>query len=74
MRTKYEHWVWLEIQPDGTEGMIVAMHPSIGGMIPLAHRHRDIAEDHFGPIAEKHGKETGRPVRLAHMREVTLEW
>lgn len=69
MTKPYEQWVWLETQPDGGEGMIVAMHPALGGMIPLAHRKREIAEYHFRPIAEKHGQETGRAVRLAHMVE-----
>lgn len=70
MTAPFEQWVWVETEPDGKDGMIVAMHPALGGMIPLAHRKREVAEYHFRPIAEQHGERTGNPVRLVRMIEI----
>lgn len=72
MAAPYEQWVWLETEPDGSSGMITASIPQLGtGQFPLAHRKEWIARDKLGPIAREHGRRTGRPVRLALMREVT---
>jgi len=57
-------YVWVEVEPDGNEGLISAVIPVLGGaMVPLMHRNRSMAEE-FRPFAETHGKSAGRKVRL----------
>jgi len=68
-----ELFAWLEVEPNGDEGQIVTMVPSIGISGPLQSRNRKVAEK-LRPIAEKHQKDTGRPVRLAYfVRADTFE-
>lgn len=72
MSEPFEQWVWIETEPDGRNGMVVASIPILGpGAFPLAHRREDIARDQFGPLAVLHSERSGNPVRLVHMKEVT---
>jgi hypothetical protein len=75
----YELWCWVVEEEDGREGAIAAYvdFPAVGratssrsSLVVLQGRNRDIVAEGFAELARKHGEETGRPVRLVHLREV----
>ena len=67
----YEIWVWLVREDDGREGAIAVVLPGseqLGPMV-LQARSWELAE-RVRPLAEAHGRATGRLIRLAHLLEV----
>lgn len=70
----HELFAWLETDPAGGEGVIVASLPFLRNMLgPLQHRRREMAE-RMRPVAELHRKRTGHRVRLMRfVRAETIE-
>jgi hypothetical protein len=67
-------YAWTATEPNGTEGVILALIPILGFKGNLQHRDRSIVETHFRAIAEGHAKTTGDKVRLVKfVRSETLE-
>lgn len=76
MSAPYECWAWLVEEEDGREGVIaVALasdHPLYVAVGPLLTLHTARYENamKMRPFAMMHAETTGRPVRLAHLKEV----
>lgn len=68
----YEMYCWVVTEEDGTEGVIAGIIPGMEFMGPmlLQHHDRELAEKLRG-LAESHARLEAKPVRLAHLVEVT---
>lgn len=70
MTEPYECWAWLVREDDGVEGVVGAVvFPGVGVM-PLQARTEQRARA-LERYATHHGELSGKPVRLAHLKEVT---
>jgi hypothetical protein len=58
-----EYWAWQVQDPNGEWGAIGLVFDD--ELAPMIVRHRHLAEK-VRPIAEEHGRESGKPIRLAH--------
>lgn len=72
----YECWAWLVKESDGHEGVIAVtlasdhpLHSQIGPLLTLQNAKRETAE-YMKMFADMHAHATGKPVRLAHLKEV----
>lgn len=68
-----ELYAWVEVEPDGREGIIALIRPEFG-MTMLQNRNLDIAQNKMRAFAERHAQRSGRPVRLVKfVRTATVE-
>jgi hypothetical protein len=66
-------YAWVELEPDGKQGIIAAIVPGLErfGPVLLHHRTRALAE-RFADLAARHAEASGRPVRFVEYRQTQI--